>query len=275
MQITSLMSLMLLAAPLAVHAQEEEGGAPPADAPAADAAPAADTAAPTPEVAATAAGAPAAASDSFQIRRGLHAELDLGVFFTFGGINTNSENFLAYDPRNPGAVPLPTKGISNVQPLLSVFFGYDVVQDAKYSLAAGLRFLAAYSGGASRVKAADVDATLPNTDERKTLATRANDYAVLQTGVGLSFGYLLSERIALTVKAGGGLAILDPDPVATAGETAGGASAFSGAVGGGLGVEYFTLLNDFSVGLDLNFTMIFAAGGIPSLGVSIPIKYTF
>lgn len=278
----SIASLTLLAAaPFTAVAQDEEGGAPadsaaetpPDDAPAA----ATDDAAATTAAPAAATAAPPAdpVSEPFQIRRGLHAELDLGVFFTFGGINTNSENFLAYDPPNGNVAPLPTKGISNVQPLLAFFLGYDLAHTEKYSLAAGVRLGAAYSGGASRVKKDDVDQTAPNSDARKTLATRANDFGVLTTGVGLSFGYLLSERIALTVKANGGLAIIGPDPAATAGEDAGGSSAFSGAVGGGLGMEYFTLLNDFSVGLDAQFTMIFAAGGIPSLGLSIPVKYTF
>lgn len=271
MRISSIFSLILVTTPFAAYAQEEGGAeeAPPADAPAAE------EAAATPAPAAATAAPPAdAASEPFQIRRGLHAELDLGVFFTLGGINVNSEAFLQYDPRGGGAA-LPTKGISNVQPLLALFIGYDLAHTPKYSLAAGVRLAAAYSGGSSRLTQADVDATLPNTDDRRNLATRANDYGVVQTGLGLSFGYLLSERIALTVKANGGLAIIDPNPAVDATSPDGGKSAFSGIVGGGLGMEYFTLLNDFSVGLDVQFAMIFAAGGIPSLGASIPIKYTF
>lgn len=274
MRISSLFSAFLVVAPVAAFAQGEEADAPPADAEAPAPEAATDPAA-APPPAETAAPVAATGTERFQIRRGLHAELDLGVFFTFGGINNNAESFLTYDPNAPDVVALPKKAISNVQPLLALFFGYDVVHSPDYALALGLRLAAAYSGGASRLSQADVDATRPNSEERKTLATRANDFGIVQTGIGVSFGYLLTDRIALTVKADGGLAIIAPDPVATAGEANGGASAFSGAVGGGLGMEYFTLLNDFSVGLDLHFTMIFAAGGIPSLGISIPVKYTF
>jgi len=247
---------MLIALPSLAFAQDGEE-APP------DAKPADATEAKPEEKPAKAPDAAAAvdpdADRPFQIKRGLHAEADLGVYFTFGGRNTNDPN-LQY----------PGKTISNVQPYLGVFFGYDVIQAPKYAFAVGLKFAAGYSGGAGRVSASEVQVGSTMTGER------SNDFGIMQVGAGLAFDYLVNDRLAVTVKADGGLAALDPDPSRFAADPAAGGATIGGIVGGGLGIEYFTLLNDFSVGFDARFAMVFGGGGsIPSMSLTVPVKYTF
>lgn len=202
-----------------------------------------------------------AQADPFQIRRGFFAEAGLGVYFTFGGRNTNDTN-----PDNP----YPKKGISNVQPYLALTFGYDLVHSDSFALNAGLRLSAGYSGGAGRVTDEEI---ANNFDE---VSTKPSDFAVLETGVAVGAAFFVSERVALTVKVDGGLAAVDPNPTRFASEEGASSAAFAPIVGGGLGVEYFTLLNDFSVGTDLRFAMVLLSGSaIPSASVSIPVKYTF
>lgn len=191
----------------------------------------------------------------FQIRRGFFAESDLGAFFTFGGYNTN--------------VPeLPSKGMSNVQPYLGLILGYDLMSKPKTNLSLGLKLAAGFSAGGGRPSGEqlqDVD----------TATTLPNDFAVYEAGLTIGFAYFVSERVALTVKADGGAAIVTPDTTIPASVAGAGGTAVGGVAGGGLGVEYFTLLNDFSVGVDLRFGAIFHGGMIPSASVSVPIRYTF
>lgn len=223
---------------------------------------------PTPggETQPTAESAPAAlaeASDSepFKIRRGFFAETDLGVYFTFGGRNTNDT-----------ITPFAKKTISNVQPYLALTFGYDLLHSDAYSLSAGLRLSAGYSGGAGRVS----DAELAEPNFLANVASKSADFAVLETGVALALSVFMSDRVALTVKADGGLAAVDPNPAVYSDSPDAGSAAFAPIFGGGLGVEYYTLLNDFSVGLDLRFAMVLVTGAtIPSASVAVPIKYTF
>lgn len=214
--------------------------------------------------AATDPAAPAAAateeapSEPFPIRRGLYAEADLGVFLTMLGRNTNK----------PG---LPSKPVSNVQPYLGVTFGYDVLQQDKFSLGLGVRVGAGYSSGAGRVSDADI-ATFSEAE----LLTRPNDFAVYELGLAVATSYLVHERVALTLKVNGGLGAAYANPYLIAGTAGSAGTAVGGFGGGSLGVEYFTLLNDFSVGLDIRGAAVFLSGGIiPNLTITAPIKYTF
>lgn len=192
----------------------------------------------------------------FKIRRGFFAETDLGVYFTFGGRNTND-------------VALPSRGISNVQPFLGITAGYDIVHGPRYSFSLGVKLAVGYSGGAGRVTGAEV--MMGGTD----LTTRSSDFAVMEAGVAAGFAYMVSDRLAVTAKLDGGAGIVDPNPKASASDTGAGGVSAGGLIGAGLGIEYFTLLNDFSVGLDLRYAQVLAGGSIPSASVTIPIKYTF
>ena len=209
-----------------------------------------------------AAAAPAenneAAAEAFPIRRGLYAEADLGVFLTMFGRNTNK-------------LDLPSKPISNVQPYLGVTFGYDLLQQDKFSLGLGVRVGAGYSSGAGRVSDADIA-----TYNAQELTTRPNDFAVYELGLAVATSYLVHERVALTLKVNGGVGAAYANPYLIAGTAGSAGTAIGGFGGGSLGVEYFTLLNDFSVGLDIRGAAVFLSGGlIPNLTITAPIKYTF
>lgn len=247
--VSSLCSALLLALPISAFAQDA-----PADSTPASSEPESQKAAP----AVAQKPAEALTDDApFQIKRGLFAETDLGIFFTFGGRNTNDPAF-------------PKKTISNIQPYLGVFFGYDIVRANKLTFAAGLKLAAGYSGGAGRVSDAQV-ATLG-----AKVGELPSDFGIMQVGAGVSLSYLVSERIAIVGKADGGMSAGLPNPLVEASATGAGGAAFGGIFGVGLGMEYFTLLNDFSVGLDVRFSMALLSGAsIPGLGITIPVKYTF
>lgn len=194
----------------------------------------------------------ASADARFKIRRGFFAEGDLGVFLTFGGRNTN----------NP---ELPKRVTSNIQPQLGVTVGYDVAHGETYSFSLGLKLAMGLNGGAGRVSGTDPgDPT-----------TKSNDYAVIQSGLQAALSILMTDRLALAFKLDGGAGIVDPDPTKTADDPSAGSATFAPVLGGGAGLEYFTLLNDFSVGVTLRFEAILLDGMIPGATVTIPIKYTF
>ncbi|MCK6544327.1 adventurous gliding motility protein CglE [Myxococcota bacterium] len=262
-----LLTLLLVGTPGLALAEEPA----PADA---TTAPAGDTATNTPP-ADQAASATATPDDAFKIKRGFFAESDLGLFMTFGGRNTN----------NPD---LPARGVSNVQPHLGVTVGYDVVHGPKYNFSLGVKLAMGFSGGAGRATESEIAEGIND------VTTKSNDYTVIETGIQAAFSYLVTDRLALTLKADGGGGFLDPDPtVATITEppcpegantvdngraciTPGsGSAAFAPMFGAGIGVEYFTLLNDFSVGVTLRFAGILKDGMIPAASATFPIKYTF
>ncbi len=207
-------------------------------------------------------------ADVFEIRRGFFTEADLGVFFTLFGRNTN-------------AVEFPTRAFSNVQPFLGITVGYDLFHGPSYNFAAGVKLAAGYSAGSGRASQQVVD-SFPAIQVSQLSA----DYSVLQAGATIMGAYFLTDRIALTLKLDGGAGFVDPDPRLFAAEEGAGSSVFAPVVGGGIGVEYFTLLNDFSVGLDLRGALVLLSGStkangvsvggpIPAMSISVPIKYTF
>lgn len=193
--------------------------------------------------------------DQFKIRRGFFAEGDLGVFLTFGGVNAN----------NPS---LPKRATSNLQPHIGVTLGYDLSHGPKYDFSLGLRFGMGLSGGASRATPSDAAAGLD-------VATRSNDFSVIETGLQAAFSYLLTDRLGLVVKADGGAGLVDPDPTRYADDAKAGKAAFAPIFGVGTGLEYYTLLTDFSMGVTFRFEGVLLGGLIPAASVTLPVKYTF
>lgn len=189
-----------------------------------------------------------------EIKRGFFAEGDLGVFFSLGGRNTNSVN-------------LTSRTFSNVQPYVGLTLGYDVFHTDSFNLGLGLRFAMGLNGGAGR---ASVDEPLEEAN------TKSNDYSVQQAGAAINFGFLVAERLALTFELHGGAGFLTPDPTLPAAEAGAGGSLFAPTFGGAIGLELYTLLNDFSIGILVRSVNMIASGEfIPGLSATIPIKYTF
>ncbi len=262
---------LLLAGNSSAFAQDGEDGADAAAATATEGEAAADGEAAEGEAAKEGSGQSYAGTEArFPIRRGFFAEGDFGVFMTIGGRNTN----------NPA---LPGRGISNMQPYLGVMAGYDLMSDEVMNIAAGLKIAVLLNGSAGRVTA-DEAVNMPNGDP----GTQPNDYEVWQIGVGGAFDYLLTDRLGLSFKLDGGLAILNANPFQPANTLGGGAAGaldprfadagkatMGGIVSVGAGVSYATLLTGFTVGLDLRFSAILSSSMIPALSATIPIKYNF
>lgn len=195
----------------------------------------------------------------FKIRRGWFALADLGVYATFGGRDVRDID------RGQ-----PKKTISNVEPHLGITVGYDLSHTDTFNFALGLKFAMGLNSGAGRASANDIADSTTNT------LTKSNDYSVIETGIEASAAFMTSDRFAITVKVDGGGGFLDPDPGKSADVTGAGGIVFAPVFGVGVGGEYYTLLNDFSVGLMLRFQGILASGGlIPAASITIPIKYTF
>ncbi len=189
----------------------------------------------------------------YVIRRGFFAVGDLGVFVTLGGVNTNS-------------VELNSRSTSNLQPYIGATFGYDVFSTSSFDLALGLRLAMGLNGGAGR---ADVT-------EGSAANTKSNDYSIQEIGAAIDLGFLVTERFGLTLKLHGGAGFVTPDPTLTADDPNAGKAVFAPVVGGQFGVELYTLLNDFSIGIQAGFVGAIVNGEfIPGLSGTIPIKYTF
>jgi hypothetical protein len=189
---------------------------------------------------------------SFKIKRGFFAEGDLGVFVTLGGVNTN----------NPETPPRST---SNIQPYVGATFGYDIFSTDTFAFGLGVRLALGLNGGAGRADPAD--------PERNSYS---NDYTIQETGAAINLVFLVADRLGLTLKLHGGAGFVTPDPTLPASEPAAGKFVFAPVFGAQLGVELYTLLNDFSIGLQVGFLGAIPAGEfIPALSGTIPIKYTF
>lgn len=239
---------------------EESGGSAASTA---DQAPAPESAPAAPS-AKTASGKSQTDTGTFKLRRGLYAEADLGLFMTFGGRNTNLPD-------------LPSKGASNIQPTLGFTVGYDLVHSPAFSFGLGIGVAMHLNGGAGRVKAEDIQAGV----EDQT--TKSNDFVIIPIGLAPMVSILLSDRLALSIRGDGGMALLNPDPTTAAATSqprdesivGAGSSAFAPFFGVGAGLEYFTLLNDFSVGVRVSFLGVLRDGFIPGATATFPIKYTF
>ncbi|MCG3173214.1 MAG: hypothetical protein GMKNLPBB_01392 [Myxococcota bacterium] len=93
------------------------------------------------------------------------------------------------------------------------------------------------------------------------------DALALMPNLGLKFSYVYGKRVFAFIKAGGGALLADPQPVF-------GKSMVPGAYGG-LGIEYYTNLRHFSVGLEARGYFMFGNQASVGLGFLPTLKYTF
>lgn len=193
----------------------------------------------------------------FNIRRGFFTEGDFGLYLAFGGRNTNNPN-------------LPTRSTSNIQPYLGITIGYDVVSNESLNFSIGPKFALLLNGGAGRPSAADI------ADAENVATTHSNDFSIFEAGLAATVSIMMTDRLALAIRVDGGLGATDPNPALWAEESAdAGAFGFGAMFGAGVGVEYFTLLNGFTVGANLRFVGVLAEGMIPGAAFTIPVKYNF
>lgn len=186
------------------------------------------------------------------IRRGFFTETDLGVFFTTGGEGANPSNAQAY---------------------LSLGVGYDLISSGKNFLAVGLGFSMGASAGAcfgARQEGAEgpicTDPSVPlNEDLGEGLLP--DNWSATTVEATLMYGYEVMPRLMLTARGLGGVGIIQP-------------MAFSNTenpvplLGGGVGVEYATHFDHFSVGLDLA-GKYFLGPNVLGVAIAPRVKYTF
>jgi hypothetical protein len=188
-----------------------------------------------------------------EIRRGFYTEMDMGTFFTLGGKG---------------------KSPSDPQAYVSLGAGYDVFATQQHFISLGLSFSMGTSAGGcygtmspdGRCLGQGVD---PN-DPSKPLELSDNWSLTTFEGSAL-YGYFVGERLMLTARLLGGLGIVEPDAFEDGGELMTGPLPL---VGGGLGLEWATQFDHFSLGLDAAAKMLI---GPNALGISIAprVKYTF
>ncbi|MCB9655967.1 MAG: adventurous gliding motility protein CglE [Deltaproteobacteria bacterium] len=199
------------------------------------------------------------------IRRGFFVQGDVGLFTTLGG--------------RSNVAPYESRPLSNVEPQVALVVGYDVAHSPKYAFSVGVRFAMAFNSGAGRITAAEAAAA--TTDDPGTAVTKSADYSVMEAGLQLGLSWMVAERFALLFKADGGAGIVDPNPMLVATAPGAGGASFAPLFGLAAGAEYFTLLTDFSVGVEIRFlgVLVPEAGGgsafIPGLALTAPVKYTF
>ena len=275
---------MVLVLPSTGWAQDD--GAAPAE----DAAAAETEAQPNTDDQELSASGYATTEQPFEARRGLFVDGEFGVFMTIGGRNSNNLE---------GG--FPTRSISNANPYVAMILGYDVYADPGFAFNAGLKLGASFNGGSARLSQADIDAT-----QATGASTFANDYSAYQAGVNLSFIFMVLERLSITVKANGGVTFVDANPNvdfcganasnpgpsptlpnqptdeqrnnfrAACGDTDAGNLALGGVFGGSAGVEWYTLLEGFSVGVQVGFQGLLVDGEfIPGIAIPATLRYTF
>jgi hypothetical protein len=187
-----------------------------------------------------------------EIRRGFYTEMDMGTFFTLGG-----------EGKSP----------SDPQAYVSLGAGYDVFATKQHFISLGLSFsMGTSAGGCYGVlnEKGQCMAAQGVDDNGNPLALSDNWTLTTFEGSAL-YGYFVGERLMLTARLLGGVGIIEPDAFEDGGELMTGPLPL---VGGGLGLEWATQFDHFSLGLDAAAKMIV---GPNALGLSIAprVKYTF
>lgn len=171
----------------------------------------------------------------YQPRRGFFTETDIGVFFTLGGEN-------AY---------------SNAQTYLQLGVGYDLSERISVGAHFGLGSSAAncFAG------------YLPNSD----VCSMSDNFTVAFFDVTAAYNVRLSERFYLAPKLVAGWTRMDPAPT---GNGDPGSVLNAPNAGAGIGIEYATSMDHFSVGADLLARYVIGPN-IPTFAVFPRVKYTF
>ncbi|MHB8872677.1 MAG: adventurous gliding motility protein CglE [Myxococcaceae bacterium] len=174
---------------------------------------------------------------ALEVRRGFFTETDIGGFMTLGGDN-------AY---------------SNLQTYLQLGVGYDVSQSIELGVHFGMG-----SNAANCFNGLKASGECSATD----------NFTVTFIDFTAAYLFKLADRFYLDPKLAVGYTMLDPAPVVT-GTGADQVSINSGMnVGAGVGIEYATSMDHFSIGLDVLGRYILGPN-ILTLQFFPRVKYTF
>ncbi len=170
-----------------------------------------------------------------EVRRGFFTEADIGAFFTVGGLNR----------------------YSNAQTYLQLGVGYDVSSRLSLGVHFGL--------GASAANC--FSSYLPGTNQ----CARSDNFSVVFADVTAGWLVPLARRFSLVPKLAAGLTRLDLAPTGT-GDV--GAAAVVPNAGVGVGLEYATPMDHFTVGADV-LARYLIGPNIPTFALFPRVKYTF
>lgn len=176
-------------------------------------------------------------------RRGVFADLSLGMFTTFGG----------------------SAALSNGQPFLAMTLGHDLGNVASIFLSLGI--------GASSASCFDLGAN--------GVCKAADSFGTFFLEVGAQYGVELANRLRLSGRLVAGATQLAPGPVRDATTNTVPDTLFGFHGGGGLVLDYDTRLDHFAVGLDVIVRYTVAnrpdtgTFGLLSLAAMPRIRYVF
>lgn len=170
-----------------------------------------------------------------EVRRGFFTETDVGVFFTLGGED-------AY---------------SNAQTYLQLGVGYDISEHIELGLHFGLGSSAANCFAGPRSAAGECPAS--------------DNFTVSFIDLSAAYLFPIASRLYLAPKLVGGWTTLDPEPLS---DSAGQPVTSGPNVGAGLGLEYATSMDHFTIGLDVLSRMI-VGPNILTFAIFPRVKYTF
>lgn len=172
----------------------------------------------------------------YKPRRGFFTETDIGMFFTLGGENT----------------------YSNAQSYLQLGVGYDLTE----TLSLGLHF------GLGSSAANCFAGYLPDSD----ICALSDNFTVAFGDMTAAYHVRMTDRFYLTPKVAAGYTRLDPAPVDMSGDPNRTLHALNAGVG--IGIEYGTMMDHFSVGADFLARYVFGPN-IPTFALFPRVKYTF
>lgn len=182
---------------------------------------------------------------ALQVRRGFFTETNIGGFMTLGG----------------------DKQYSNLQTYFHLGVGYDVSQTVELGLHGGIGPNAANCWSGLK----------PNSD----VCIETENFTVIFLDLTAAYLFRVAERFYVTPKLVGGFTLLEPAPVydpprQTDGKLPQGARPLNSGpnAGLGLGLEYATSMDHFSIGLDVLARYVIGPN-ISSLQFFPRIKYTF
>lgn len=178
-----------------------------------------------------------------KVRRGFFTETDIGVFFTLGGQNQ----------------------YSNAQTYLQLGVGYDVSENIEIGAHFGI-------GSNAQNCFAVTEPGLPCEIREGTVRTPFPDnFTVTFLDVTAAYLFKLADRFYLAPKLAAGYTLLEPAPLASGDGTLVNSGPNAGL---GLGVEYATYMDHFSIGADVMVRYIIGPN-IPTIAIFPRVKYTF
>lgn len=181
---------------------------------------------------------------ALKVRRGFFTETDIGVFFTLGGQN-------AY---------------SNAQTYLQLGVGYDITENIELGAHFGIGSNAQNcfavtdpSAGSCSIRAGNVTKVFPD------------NFTLTYLDGSAAYLFRLADRFYIAPKLVGGYTLLDPAPL----QNDQGTNVNSGFnVGGGIGIEYATYMDHFTIGADATVRYVIGPN-IPTIAIFPRVKYTF